>query len=51
MVHSVLGGVLAFKISRVMEALVLGLEWVVGITPYIQFCSTLWPPVVIFRKN
>ena len=32
--HSVLGAILTLKIFRVMETLVFGYGWVVGITPY-----------------
>ena len=46
MSHSVLGGVLTFKISRVMETLVFGSEWVVGITLYVQFCPIPQPPII-----
>ena len=38
-----LGAILTLKISRVMETVVFGYGWVVGITPYVHFCPIPWP--------
>ena len=48
--HSVLGAILTLEISRVMETLVFGSEWVVGITLYVHFCPIPQPPSIIFSQ-
>ena len=47
-VHRVLGAILTPKISRVRETLVFGLNWVLLITPYEEFCPIPLPPTIIF---
>ena len=49
--HSVLRLVLTLQISRVIETLIFRLEWVVGITPYAQFCPIPSPLTIDFFKK
>ena len=45
-----LGAILTLKISRVMETLVFGSGWVVGITPYVHFCPIPRPLLSCFHS-
>ena len=49
--HSVLRVVLTPKISRVNQISIFISGWVVGITPYAQFCPIPSPLLLIFSKN
>ena len=51
LVHSVLRVVLTLKISRVNQISIFISGWVVGITPYAQFCPIPSPLLLIFLKN
>ena len=48
--HSVLGAILTLKISRVMETLVFGSGWVVGITHFVNFCPIPRPLLSRFHS-
>ena len=49
--HRVLRVVLTPKISRVNQISIFISGWVVGITPYAQFCPIPSPLQLIFSKN
>ena len=39
------------EISRVSEISFFRSGWVVGITPFVQFCPILQPPIMIFPEK
>ena len=51
MSHSVLRVVLTPQISNLIQTPIFRSGWVVGITPYAQFCPFLFPHFYIFYIN